>query len=404
MAYVDGELTESRRGEVRAHVEECSECRAFVGELQQVSARLSSWQVGDLPNGLTTVKEALAAAMPDRRRAGSWWVKRGPLRLAWWSFAAGLAVVAIVLVLTPRLRRVPSPNADQRSVALREVGESNGAAATPAASTAPPARPALGDFQGVRGQGQGQQGGNKSLQPLSLNRAGAQQSDRMIVRSATISLTSDHFDQIRQAIERLTTQHQGRVAALNLTGDASTRRSLRATLRVPAAQLDALLAGLRALGRVQDESLGTDDVTESFRDLGLRTANARREEQRLVELLAKHTGDLADVLAVERELARVRLDIERMDAETRATQQRVDLATIELTVSEQYRADLVISALPLSVQLKNALVDGSRNAAESLVAAVLFVLQVAPSLILWSLPLVWPARWGWRRLQAARSS
>lgn len=237
-----------------------------------------------------------------------------------------------------------------------------------------------------------------------VDRLAGAQSDRMVVRTATISLTSDHFDQIRQAVERLTIQHQGRVAALNITGDASTRRSLRATLRVPAAQLDAMLAGIRALGRVQDESLGTGDVTESFRDLGLRTANARREEQRLVELLAKRTGDLADVLAVERELARVRLDIERMEAETRATRQRVDLATIELTVSEQYRADLAISALPLSLQLKNALVDGCRDAVGSLVTVTLFVLQTAPLLIVWSLVLVWPARRGWRRLQAARSS
>ncbi|MGE5835792.1 MAG: anti-sigma factor family protein, partial [Acidobacteriota bacterium] len=56
MAYVDGELTESRRGEVRAHVEACAECRTLVGELQQVSTQLSSWQVGDAPSGLTRVK------------------------------------------------------------------------------------------------------------------------------------------------------------------------------------------------------------------------------------------------------------------------------------------------------------------------------------------------------------
>ena len=146
--------------------------------------------------------------------------------------------------------------------------------------------------------------------------------------------------------------------------------------------------------------LGSDDVTEAFRDLTLRTANARREEQRLVELLSRRTGDLADVLAVERELARVRLDIERMEAETRTTQQRVDLATVTLTVNEQYRADLAIGALPLPVQFKNALVDGFRGAAESLVAIALVVLRVVPTLLVWGLILAWPARWAWRRVRA----
>jgi hypothetical protein len=165
--------------------------------------------------------------------------------------------------------------------------------------------------------------------------------------------------------------------------------------------MEALLAGLRTLGRVQEESLGSDDVTESFRDLGLRTANARREEQRLVELLTRRTGDLSDVLAVERELARVRLDIERMEAETRATRQRVDFARVTLTVQEQYRADLAIGRLPLNLRFKNAIVDGLRGAMESLLATALFVLQVAPVIIVWGLLLFFPARWAWRRASTA---
>ncbi len=150
----------------------------------------------------------------------------------------------------------------------------------------------------------------------------------------------------------------------------------------------------------RNESLGSDDVTESFRDLTLRISNARREEQRLVELLSRRTGDLADVLAVEREIARVRLDIERMEAEMRATQQRVDLATVTLTVQEQYRADLAIGPLPLLMRFKNAVVDWFRTAAESLVGASLVVLQVAPMLLVWRLILVWPVRWAWRRMRA----
>jgi hypothetical protein len=411
MAYVDGELTGTRFDDVAAHLETCDECRGLIKELRQVSTQLASWQVGDPPDGLRAVQKVLRTSMPYRARTRSWLGSRGPLGLPRWSLAAGLAIVAMVLVLTPRLLNIRS-----HSVVAPLGSEAVDHNAAPAdvpqgmASTAAPtsdARPLLGYFQGGRaggGKGQGQQRNSMPTVMARSTEQTGQQSDRMIVRSATISLTSDHFEQMRQAVARLTTQHQGRVAALTMIGDPSTRRSLRATLRVPAAQLDALLAGIRTLGRVQSESIGTDDVTESFRDLGLRTANARREEQRLVELLSKRTGDLADVLAVERELARVRLDIERMEAETRATQQRVNLATIDLTVSEQYHADLAISALPLSLQLRNALVDGCRDAAGSLVSATLFILQVAPLLIVWLLLLVWPARWGWRRLQAARSS
>ena len=273
----------------------------------------------------------------------------------------------------------------------------------PTAANAAPAEP-------IRPAGQlGQQGEVESparrAQALQsqLQSEARQVTDRMIVRNATMALTSDRFDQIRAELERHVAAHQARVTSLNISGDPSSRRSLRATVGVPAARLDALLTGLRTLGRVQEESLGSDDVTESFRDLGLRTANARKEEQRLVELLTRRTGDLSDVLAVERELARVRLEIERMEAEIRATQQRVDLATVTLTIQEQYRADLAIGPLPLNLRFKNALVDGLRDAANSLLTMALVILQVAPLLIAWGLLLFFPVRWAWRRASSHAS-
>ena len=60
-----------------------------------------------------------------------------------------------------------------------------------------------------------------------------------------------------------------------------------------------------------------EDVGEEFVDVSARMENARRLEQRLVTLLASRTGKLSDVLAVERELARVREDIERYEGRLR---------------------------------------------------------------------------------------
>jgi hypothetical protein len=405
MAWLDGELEPSRRSAVEAHVSACEECRTLADELRQVSDRLAGWQVADVPAFAQSASagqarvEQIQSTSTDAGMSRSWWMARGPFRLPRWASAGALAVLAVIVVTAAQVTRssmhlaksaeaVPPPTVLNRSVITAKSMEGNAA-------------PAELMYQEGQGQGQGQRAGQR-LQGsggVVMRRPTDQPaSDRMIIRTASISLTSDRFDQIRESLEKLVATHQGRITALNATGDPSNRRSLRATVGVPAARLDALLAGLRGLGRVQDESLGSDDVTESFRDLGLRTANARREETRLVELLSRRTGDLADVLAVERELARVRLEIERMEAETRATQQRVDLATVTLTVQEQYRADLALGPLPLPTRFKNALVDGSRQAAESLVGAVLLVLQIAPTLIVWGLMLVWPARWAWRRL------
>ncbi len=130
----------------------------------------------------------------------------------------------------------------------------------------------------------------------------ASSSGTLIVRTAEISLTTDRFDPIRADIERLAALHGGYVATLSSASASGQARSFNATLRVPAAQLDRLLAGVRALGHLDAESQHGDDVTRESVDLQARLTNLRETEQRLIAILRDRTGKLADVLAVEQQI------------------------------------------------------------------------------------------------------
>jgi hypothetical protein len=229
---------------------------------------------------------------------------------------------------------------------------------------------------------------------------GGADATQMIVRTATISLSTDKFDEIRAGLERVVTTHHGSVAALTVTGDPPNQRSINATLRVPAAELDAALAGVRALGRVLQESQSSEDVTDAHRDLAIRISNAKIEEQRLDQILKDRTGKLSDVLSVEQEQSRVRTEIEQMEAQELAMRNRATLSTITVDVSERYVADLSDSSpTPVGVRLRNAFVDGARGAIESAVGVTLAVLSAAPTLLLWTAVLFFPVRLTWRRLR-----
>ena len=102
---------------------------------------------------------------------------------------------------------------------------------------------------------------------------------------------------------------------MTVTGDTASARQLRAILRVPGDRMSDALARLRQLGVVVEDTQGSQDVSDQMVDLDARLANARATEQRLAEILKNRTGKLSDVLEVERELSRVRLEIERIDAE-----------------------------------------------------------------------------------------
>jgi hypothetical protein len=75
-------------------------------------------------------------------------------------------------------------------------------------------------------------------------------------------------------------------------------------------------------------------VSEEFVDLTARVANAHRLEDRLVELLRTRTGKLQDVLTVERELARVREEIERMEGRLRFLKSSAQLSTLSVNLYE----------------------------------------------------------------------
>src|SRR5437762_14024585 len=62
--------------------------------------------------------------------------------------------------------------------------------------------------------------------------------------------------------------------------------------------------------------------------------NSRRLESRLIDLLARGTGKLKDVLEVEQQLARVREEIERTEGRLRYLRSHAALSTLTIAVHE----------------------------------------------------------------------
>src|SRR5260370_865187 len=62
---------------------------------------------------------------------------------------------------------------------------------------------------------------------------------QMIERTASLSLTVKEMNAARTALEELAKQHHGYFAELNTVGQSDAARTLSASLRVPAAELDA---------------------------------------------------------------------------------------------------------------------------------------------------------------------
>jgi hypothetical protein len=221
----------------------------------------------------------------------------------------------------------------------------------------------------------------------------------MIVRTASLALITNDFEKARAAMEETLKRHGGYIGQLTVSAPGESGRTLNATLRVPAGQLDAAMAELKKVGRVASEAQGGEEVTQQYVDLEARLANAKNSEQRLSEILRDRTGKLADVLEVEQAIEEVRGNIEQMEAERKNLAKQVDFATLTTTLTEEYQGQL--HAVPVSTftRIRNAAVDGYGTVTESLVNVVLFLFSYGPVLLLWGAVLFFPMRAIWRRLR-----
>lgn len=157
---------------------------------------------------------------------------------------------------------------------------------------------------------------------------------RLIIRTGQASIEVDSLESSMAALRRLVQRSGGFVADASVQSGRKQLRTASLELKVPASRFEELIEGLEPIGRLQFVNVGADDVSEEFVDLTARVANGHRLEDRLVELLRTRTGKLQDVLTVERELARVREEIERMEGRLRFLKQSAQLSTLSVSLYE----------------------------------------------------------------------
>lgn len=156
----------------------------------------------------------------------------------------------------------------------------------------------------------------------------------MVIRTANASLEVRAVDSAMVRLRTLAQSLGGFVANESVSGGKEQPRTAMLELKIPAPRFDQAIAGLTPLGRVEHVSVNTEDVGEEYVDIQARIANARRLETRLIDLLRTHTGRLQDLLAVERELARIREEIERFEGRARFLRTRVSMSTLSVHLHE----------------------------------------------------------------------
>lgn len=200
---------------------------------------------------------------------------------------------------------------------------------------------------------------------------------RKIIYTSQVDLVVENLGSAQEKLTRLVKENQGYIAETNIGGQSGERRSGSWKVRIPVENYEAFMAGATRLGELRTIEAKSQDVTAEFYDVEARIANKQVEEKRLQELLQKATGKLSEILQVERELSRVRGEIEQLQGRIRVLANLSSLTTVTLTLNEI--KDYVPPATP-SFRTKIVRVFGGsmKSLSEFCQGVVLFVVGIVP--------------------------
>jgi hypothetical protein len=375
------ELTAAERDEFHTHLVECAECRQAFQEGKTMDRILNEAMAEKKAD--PAFEQRMVSRFRDRvpRRAGLLSLITDLMRVR----AVQLTAVAAMLIalaqmgrmitgesMTPKTRHErsvalnqyrsdqdkPGAGQDEAAVLVQSDGRTK-LAETPVSAPPPPMpRPmdaatstvpkpqsealrAAGltktknaDFKEEKAPAKADESVSESADPAA-NPMTNPTANRKLVRNATAELEVASFDESVQKITAFAAEEKGYVSTTNSEKQANGKLRGEIVVKVLPDGLDRFLGKLRGIGELKNQALTTEDVTKSYFDTESRLKNARLMEQRLIEILKTKSKDVADLLEVEKELGRVREEIETMQGELKFMDSQVAFATVTITLAEK---------------------------------------------------------------------
>jgi hypothetical protein len=233
---------------------------------------------------------------------------------------------------------------------------------------------------------------NDAAAPISLAKSQAKPAEaaqvaampRMIVRTANVKIivadTAKTVDAITQSVEA----GGGYVSGSHIWRDGELLRATL-TLRVPSEKLTATLAAIRGLAkRVENETIGSEDVSQEYVDLESQLRNLEATEIELRELMTtirKNAQKADEVLVMHQQIAAIRSQIEQIKGRMRYLGSVSSMSTVSLEIAPDFIAQPVVEPGWQPVVIV-------KDASRALVGVGQFIATIAIWFLIYILPIV----------------
>jgi hypothetical protein len=217
---------------------------------------------------------------------------------------------------------------------------------------------------------------------------------RKVIRTGRLDLVVESVDMSRAKLEALVQSAGGYIDSTQVEMHGGSNSAV-IVIRVPAEAFGTMLPTLHQIGEVTTETTNANDITDQFVDTEAQLASAQQLEKRLLELATAKNGSLDQVLTVERELARVRGEIESHQGHLKQWNDQTSLSTLTIAMTQRVVA-MAAAPLPPPKTLGGKTSESFHSSIDALRDLGAWLLINGVALLPWLLFLV-PAGVGLRR-------
>ena len=195
---------------------------------------------------------------------------------------------------------------------------------------------------------------------LFVSSANASEYGLILIKTGSLNFAVKNFDTAYQSIKTKIQNSNGYITSENSRGSKNTNL----VIKVPVSDFHQLLELIEKEAD-QDylvtKSVNSQDVTEEYIDVESRIKSKKAIETRYLEILTK-ARNVTEILKVEKELGKIRTEIEQAEGRLQYLRNRSNYSTINLTIYEFQVSEVKpvqpIEKPSLISKMKNSLIIG----------------------------------------------
>jgi hypothetical protein len=188
--------------------------------------------------------------------------------------------------------------------------------------------------------------------------------NRKIIKTGELYVETKTYEQtINQVLDRVK-EIEGFTEHSSIEGNRlnHTRfgRSATMIVRIPNKHFETFIYESSDFGNVTRTSVTGEDITDAYMDIEGRLESLQIQQERLFRLL-ENSGSLTELLEIEKALAEVSYNIERIQGSLNKYDSLIDYATVTVYIEEVVDYTLAQDEITLIDKMKNRLNTSFRN-------------------------------------------